>query len=161
MSRFWICSMIVGGLLVVGCEKTETAPAPAPAAPSADAAKDSMKDAAKDATAAAKDAGAAAKDTATAAKDSAAQAASATTAPAVPPPAEGAAPSAGDKTAEAQKLLDQAMSYIKDNKLELADKSLTQLEGMKASLPAGWGDKIDAARKAFTAAKASGNLLGK
>jgi len=147
MSRRWIAaSMILGGMLIVGCEKksetpsstatpaTPSTPAPAtpamPAAPSADAA-------AKDATAAAKDATAAA---------------NATTAP--------AAAAATANTAEAQKLLDQAVQYIKDNKLDLADKTLTQLEGMKASLPPEYASKIDAARKSLTAAKASG-LLGK
>jgi hypothetical protein len=130
MSRRWICSMILGGMLIVGCEKKETAPAPAtpaaPAAPATPTAAAPSADAAKDAAAA-----------------------SATTAPAA---------AADAKTAEAQKLLDQAMQYIKDNKLDLADKTLTQLEGMKSSLPPEMASKIDTARKSLTAAKASGLL---
>jgi hypothetical protein len=140
MSRIWISAMVLGGLLVIGCEKSEkptTAASPAapampatPATPSADASKDAT----------------------------AVTGGAATTAPAVPPPAAAAAVDA--KTAEAQKLLDQATEYIKENKLDLADKTLTQLEGMKASLPPEWASKIDTARKSLTAAKASG-LIGK
>jgi len=144
MSRSWISAMVLGGLLIIGCEKSEKPTTPAsPAAPATPATP------AMPATPATP--------SADASKDAAAGAA-ATTAPAVPPPAAAAAVDA--KTAEAQKLLDQATEYIKENKLDLADKTLTQLEGMKASLPPEWASKIDTARKSLTAAKASG-LIGK
>jgi len=55
--------------------------------------------------------------------------------------------------AEAQKLMDQATQYIKDNKLDLADKTVTQLEGMKGQLPAEYGPKIDELKKMVDAAK--------
>jgi hypothetical protein len=108
-----------------------------------------MSNAANSAATAAKDAG-------TAAGNAAGNAsAAATTAPAAASDATDA------KTAEAQKLLDQALQYIKDNKLDLADKALTQLDGMKASLPASFAPKIDDAKKLLATAKASGLLAPK
>lgn len=62
-------------------------------------------------------------------------------------------------TADAQKLLDQATQYIKENKWELADSTLKQLEAMKASLPADWAPRIDQARQAFTMAKSGSNMV--
>ena len=92
-------------------------------------------------------------------RDTAAGAQSATD---VQPAAGAPTPAAsGDaSTAEAQKLLDQATQYIKENKWDLADKSLTQLEGMKSQLPASYGPKIDASRKMFNTAKSGSGLLG-
>lgn len=55
---------------------------------------------------------------------------------------------------EAASLLSQAMTHVKENKHDLAEKALAQLEGMKASLPASFQSKIDATRQALTAAKA-------
>ena len=54
-------------------------------------------------------------------------------APAAPNAANATAPAtqaAGTASADAQKLIDQAVQYIKDNKLDLADKTLTQVEGL-------------------------------
>lgn len=65
---------------------------------------------------------------------------------------------AGALTDQAQKLLDQAAQYIKDNKLDLADKAVGQLEEMKPKLPADWASKIDALKAAVTTAKAGGGL---
>jgi hypothetical protein len=56
-------------------------------------------------------------------------------------------------TTEAQKLLDQAQAYIKENKWDLADTTIKKLEEMKASLPAEWAAKIDQARSALNTAK--------
>jgi len=67
-------------------------------------------------------------------------------------------PAATVTVADAQKLLDQATQYIKDNKLELADKAIKQLEDAKPKLPAEYGPKIDHLRTAFNAATASGAL---
>jgi hypothetical protein len=47
------------------------------------------------------------------------------------------------------------MQYIKDNKLDLADQTLTKLEQNKASLPAAVQDRLPQARSALNAAKAS------
>ena len=61
---------------------------------------------------------------------------------------------------DAQKILDQTVQYIKDNKLDLADKFLAALEQMKSQLPSAYGSKIDAARKMFDTAKSGNSLLG-
>ncbi len=58
-------------------------------------------------------------------------------------------------TAEAQKLLDQATQYIKENKMDLADTTIKKLEEMKAQLPAEWQAKIADARAMFDKAKAA------
>lgn len=71
---------------------------------------------------------------------------------------QSASESANANTAEAQKLLDQTMQYIKENKMDLADKSLTALEKMKPQLPATWGPKIDQARSSFDAAQKGAGL---
>ena len=59
---------------------------------------------------------------------------------------------------EATKMLDQAVTYIKENKYDLADKSLTQLEGMKASLSPSLQQGVTQARTMLNGAKASNNL---
>lgn len=59
-----------------------------------------------------------------------------------------------DASAEATKLLEQVQGYIKDHKWELADTTLTKLEGMKASLPATITDQLPTLRKAIDAGKA-------
>lgn len=56
-------------------------------------------------------------------------------------------------TAEAQKLLDQATAYVKENKLDSAEPIIKKLEEMKAQLPAEWAAKIAQARTAFDTAK--------
>jgi hypothetical protein len=58
--------------------------------------------------------------------------------------------------ADAQKLIDQAMAYIKENKLDLADKAVTQLEGMKASLSPALQKQVDNARSLLDTAKKAG-----
>jgi hypothetical protein len=57
---------------------------------------------------------------------------------------------------EAQKLLDQAMAYIKENKLDLAEKAVSQLEGMKASLSPEMAKQVDNARSLLDTAKKAG-----
>ena len=59
---------------------------------------------------------------------------------------------------EANKLLDQATAYVKENKYELADKTLSQLEASKASLPQAIQDRLANARSALNAAKAGNGL---
>ena len=56
-------------------------------------------------------------------------------------------------TTKANELLQQGMQYVKENKLDLADKTLTTLDGMKSQLPADWPPKIDQLRSAIQAAK--------
>ena len=60
---------------------------------------------------------------------------------------------------EAQKLLDQAMQYIKENKFELADQALVKLEGMKAQLPETMQKSIAQARTALDTAKKGAGML--
>jgi len=81
---------------------------------------------------------------------------------AAPSAAAGSSGSAAPTTApaltatEAQTKLDQVTQYVKENKLELAETTLKQLEDNKASLPVTVADKLPEARKMLTAAKAGG-----
>ena len=59
---------------------------------------------------------------------------------------------------EAKKLLDQAVVYVKENKYDLAEKALNQVEAQKASLPKAIQDQLATARSALNAAKAGGGL---
>ena len=59
---------------------------------------------------------------------------------------------------EAKKLLDQAVVYVKENKYDLAEKALAQVEAQKASLPKTLQDQLAGARTALNAAKAGGGL---
>lgn len=63
-------------------------------------------------------------------------------------------------TAEAQKLLEQATQYINENKWDLAEKTIAQLEGMKASLPGALQTQVDNARKLLETRRAAGNVGG-
>jgi hypothetical protein len=51
------------------------------------------------------------------------------------------------------------MTYIKENKMDLAEKSLAQLEQMKSKIPVEYHPKIDQARTALNAAKSGGAKL--
>ena len=61
--------------------------------------------------------------------------------------------------ADAQKKLDEVMTYIKENKLDLADKTLQTIEQRKAQFSAAFQDKITKARSALDAAKTGGSKL--
>ena len=85
-------------------------------------------------------------------------------------PAAATAPAGADaaSTSKATELLGQVTTYVKENKLDLADKALAQLDGMKGSLPASFQGQIENARKMVDAQKKGnqlkgigGNLLGK
>lgn len=75
-----------------------------------------------------------------------------------PAAAAAASDTTKDLIAKAQPLVEQATTYIKDHKLELADKAVTQLEGMKTSLPADWASKVENLRKTLDAAKAADTI---
>ena len=168
-TRMMACAAaLVIGVAIGGCEKSDTettggtaatpSASPSSATPSQTAATPSTPttpgtpagtatDAtAADATAAAKTAGT----DATAAAQTAAKTDAPTTAP------SGVATSA--EVTQAQTLLDQTVTYMKENKMDLADKSLTQLEALKPKLPVEYQSKIDSARKAFNAARAGQGL---
>jgi hypothetical protein len=71
--------------------------------------------------------------------------------------AELAAAKAADDANEAKatSLLTQLTAYIKDNKTELAEKTLSQLDDMKGSLPESLQGKIETARIALNTKKAA------
>ena len=80
--------------------------------------------------------------------------------PAAPPTAAPADDAMAAATAKANELLQQGMTYVKENKLDLAEKALTQLEGMKGQLPPEWAPRIEQLRTAINTAKASGKIPG-
>jgi hypothetical protein len=137
--------LILGGLSLVGCEKEDatTATPPAPQeSPAAQPAGGALDKAAQDAAG-----------TLTDAKKQAAGA--------VESAKEAGAEATSTIQNEAQKLLDQATQYIKENKFELADQTIAKLEGMKAQLPQTMQDAIGKARSALdTAKKAQGMMPG-
>lgn len=59
---------------------------------------------------------------------------------------------------EAKTMLDQAMTYVKENKYDLAEKTLNSVEANKASLPKALQDQLAAVRTALTTARAGGGL---
>ena len=68
------------------------------------------------------------------------------------------AAAAGAVQQQAQTLIDQTVTYSKENKMDLAEKSLTQLEQLKPKLPAEWHPRVDSVRKAFDTAKTGQGL---
>jgi hypothetical protein len=177
--------------LFVGCEKSETTPADS-AKSAADSAKSAASDASKsanDAATSAADAGKSAADAGGAAATNAAHSAgeagksaadaagaAASNAAATVSGDKGAAAAApADATAasteaqaKATDLLTQVTTYGKENKMDLAEKALAELDKLKPQLPAEYASKIDGAHKMFDAAKSGkglgelkDNLLGK
>ena len=148
-NRILICAALAIGLAIVGCEKSDdTAPSggtaatpsaapstPAPATPTETAATPTTPT--TPAT--------------TPADPTAAATAANTDAPTTAP--------ASAEVTQAQTLLDQTVKYMKENKMDLADKTLKQLEALKPKLPPEYQSKVDSARTAFNAARAGqGNL---
>ena len=66
---------------------------------------------------------------------------------------------ADDNAAKATSLFALLLQYTKDDKIELAEETLTQLDGMKQSLPASLQEKIESARTALAAKKAGAPAL--
>ncbi|MEI8198000.1 MAG: hypothetical protein WCI73_19070 [Phycisphaerae bacterium] len=163
----WTTAAVLATSLLAACGKEEAAPtAPTPGTPGATKTLDQTKDAAD----AAKTAADVSKTTADAAKTTADEAkvsadAAKVTADAAKTSADAAKGSATVATnsliEQAKPLLEQATAYIKENKVELADKAVTQLEGIKDKLPAEWAGKIADVRKALDALKAGNDLQKK
>lgn len=69
---------------------------------------------------------------------------------------------AAQQTSAIQSQVDQVMQYVKENKLDLAEKGLNQLDSQKASwspsVQQTMNPKIEMARKALATAKGAGNL---
>jgi hypothetical protein len=80
-----------------------------------------------------------------------------TAAPAAPAP--NATGSVDATRAEAEKLLTDAATYVKENKMDLADKALARLEELKPKLPAEYGPKIDQLKQLITTAKGAAGKL--
>jgi hypothetical protein len=59
---------------------------------------------------------------------------------------------------EAKGMLNEAMTYIKDKKYDLAEKALNQVEANKDKLPKAIQDQLATARSTLNAAKAGGGL---
>ena len=153
------CAVLAMSVLA-GCEKTDDATTPGGTA-GAGASSGAATGGASDATAATPGATDATAATPAAAPTPAATPDASTATPAAasdPAATQPAGAAAAATTAQAQTLLDQSIAYIKENKLDLADKSLTQLEALKPQLPAAYHSKVDAARKAFNAAKTGQGL---
>ncbi len=138
--------MLLSGAMVVGCNSTEDKPVVPPAPSNAtqrnvdkaqDAAKDTMDNAADAAKNAANKGKDAMNDAVDATKDAANQ----------------AADSSSAMVKEAQAKLDEAMTYIKENKLDMADKALTQVEKMKDSLTPALQTQLANARKMLDTAR--------
>jgi len=72
--------------------------------------------------------------------------------------ADAAKASSDQTTTEATSLLAQVQQYIKDNKIDLAEKTIDKLDGMKGSLPASLQTQIETAQAALKAKKAVGML---
>jgi hypothetical protein len=141
---------IFGCAVMIGCDDTKETPAgsPAPTPQASEAAAEKTKEKAEDASERAKDAAAAAgtetKKQAEEASDAIKkQADAAASGVATQPAAEG----------DAAKI-QQALDYIRDKKWDLAESTIKELEGRKASLPASLQPQVDNARKMLDAAKA-------
>ena len=123
--------VVLGCMLLVGCDSGEESSAPA-----------------VDTSAAEKAASNASTQTQNAANDAQKAAAGAAE------EAQSAASSANSEAvAKAKELLEQATAYIKDNKFDLAEKTLNQLDKIKASLPQSMQQQIDSARSMLNAAQ--------
>lgn len=151
---------LVSGVALVGCGKKEeakpAAPPPAPQAPSQAAqpaapapapSQDVLKDAQAQGQAALNDVAAQGR-TAVAAATTQGRAAVDSAA------AQGQA-AANDLTALATQKLDEAVKYIKENKLDAAEKVVNELEGRKATFPAAIQQRVGDVRKLLDTAKAA------
>lgn len=61
--------------------------------------------------------------------------------------------------ATADKLLADAAQYVKENKFDLADKAVAELEKSKPNLPAEYGPKIDQLKKLVDTAKTAAKRI--
>jgi hypothetical protein len=166
MTRHLIGILIVSTAMLAGCGPEDSpaardaAAAQREAAASADRTAAEVKSAADkaaaDTRAAVEQAAAEARSTAQkAAADarSAADQAAAEARSAADQAAANAVAAADSNAALASSLLTQMTEYIRDNKFDLAEKALAQLDGMKDSLPASIQQQIEAARSALAAKK--------
>src|SRR5947207_1409211 len=146
LSRHMLAELALGGLIMVGCEKkAETtahpprndsmtpAPAPAPSAAAGRATGGGSNVGTGNATAAG--AGQAVGDSAAGAKDATAGMAAAPNETAGGSREKAKAALGGE---DPQSMVDKAMEYIKDNKLDDAQTLVDKLDSVRGSLPADW-----------------------
>jgi hypothetical protein len=149
-----ICSLLLGGAMIVaGCEKESETPSGAPAAT-----PQATEDAADATKAKAEDAADAVKSSAESASDQAKKTAG-EAGDALKKNADAAADAANTSaaSADASMQVQQVMTYIKENKLDLAETTLKKLEDNKASLPKAVQDQLASARTMLdTANKTAG-----
>jgi hypothetical protein len=147
MRAFLVASLLVSGLILIGCDKSDSTSS-TPETPATPSGERTASDRAAGAIDSAQKEVAGATD---AAKKEAAGA------------VEGAKAAGNEAVSaiqgEAQKLLDQATQYIKENKFDLAEQALTKLEGMKAQLPETMQKSIAQARSALDTAKKGASML--
>lgn len=82
-----------------------------------------------------------------------------TTPPSMAPATAAAGSAAAASTTTADTLMKQASDYISQNKMDLADKTVSELETMKPNLPAQYGPQIDQLKDLLDKAKAAGGKL--
>lgn len=154
---------VVLGIAVVGCEKKQAAPAEPQAQPQpktvqekpvVDQAKDAVEQGTQQVTQAVNEAKAGVQQAATEVQTEATK---------IAEQAKVEGQKAIDQGTQAvenfdyKAKMDEAMQYVKEHKLELADKTLAQIESRKASIPTEYHTKIDSVRKMIDSAKATQN----
>lgn len=144
-----VCCAVLGGVLLMGCDDQPATPTPTtPPAPTADGAQGEVGSAREAFQKGIADGRQATKDAAEEAKNAAAKAAD---------QAKDAASDAAENTSaiakQAQEKLDQAIEYIKENKYDLADKALGELEQMKDQLSPAFQTQVANARQMLNAAR--------
>jgi gas vesicle protein len=166
MRKEILWSAMLAAAMMVGCDGNDTTtpsqppaprqptnPPPTPSASDTNKATDAMKDAGTKMGDTMKDAGTKMSDTAKDAGNKASDTMkdmSSSTAP--------AAGAASDASSDAQSKVAQVITYIKENKLDAADKTLKGLEDNKDSLPASVASQLPALRTQLNAAKAGGGV---
>jgi hypothetical protein len=146
----WMIALMLGGAMAaVGCESREETPSgqPAPVPQASEQASDDMKDKTEDASERAKSAAEKAGDA------TAKQAEDASDAIKKNADAAAEAVAADPKMAEYAKQIEQATTYIRDKKWDLAETTIKSLETNKASLPAAMQTQVTNLRTMLDSAK--------
>ena len=150
MGTKWMFALMLGGAVVAaGCESKDETPSgqPAPVPQASEQAAEDMRDKTEDASERAKSA---AENAGDAAAKQAEQASDA-----IKKNADAAAESvaADPKMAEYQKQIEQATTYIRDKKWDLAETTIKSLEANKASLPTAMQSQVANLRTMLDSAK--------
>lgn len=152
MRKLILCAVLATSAGMVGCEKEETPPVNTGTTTGTNASGGTSSTPAVNTTGTADAMKQSASDATTEAQKAAAGTADAVKAGAADAQAAGSEKMAAVGT-EAQKYFDEAMTYVKEKKWDLADGSIKKLEALKPNLSPEWQTKVDQLRKTFTAAK--------